>query len=243
MTTINAASIAQRAVRKTRGPRPKDVKRNVERYKADPVAFLREVLHMEPAPYQEDIARQLVTKRRVAVRAPHGVGKTTIAAGLICWAIGTADVDTKIVTTAGAWRQLKFFLWPEIRKWALKGDWSKVGLEMRLDREVFDLWIKTPNALAFGAASDQPSLIEGAHATRIFYFFRRSQSDQRADLGRSRGRVQHGRSVCLRGQHSRRTIGPLLRDTQPRQGLRGLGRAACDYSGRHRSRAHQSRVG
>ena len=39
----------------------------------------------------------------------------------------------------------KFFLWPEIRKWALKGDWAKVGLEMRLDREVFDLWIKTPN--------------------------------------------------------------------------------------------------
>ena len=69
MTTINAASIAQRAVRKTRGPRPKDVKRNIQRYKADPVAFLREVLHMEPAPYREDIARQLVTKRRVAVRA------------------------------------------------------------------------------------------------------------------------------------------------------------------------------
>lgn len=217
MTTMSEARIAERAVRRARGPRRRDVKANIERYKADPVAFMREVLHMEPAPYQEDIARQFVAKRRIAVRAPHGVGKTTTAAALICWAIGTADVDTKIVTTAGAWRQLKFFLWPEIRKWALKGDWSKVGLQMRMDKEIFDLWIKTPNALAFGAASDHPSLIEGAHATRIFYFFRRGQSHQRADLGRGGGRIQHGRSLRVRGQHAGGSIGALLRDSQPRQ--------------------------
>jgi len=243
MTTINAASIAKRTVRKTRGPRPKDVKRNIERYKADPVAFMREVLHMELAPYQEDIARLFVAKHRIAVRALHGVGKTAIAAGLICWAIGTADVDTKIVTTAGAWRQLKFFLWPEIRKWALKGDWSKVGLQMRLDREVFDLWIKTDNALAFGAASDDPSLIEGAHATRIFYFFRRGESHQRADLGCSGGRVQHGRSLRVRGQHTGRIVGPLLRDSQPRQGAGKLGHAARQPDRSYRGRTREPRMG
>ena len=243
MRMSSEADIAQRAYRKTRGPRRADVKRNLKRYKADPVAFVREVLSVEPAPYQEEIMQAFVKHRRVAARAPHGVGKTATAAWLICWAVGIADVDTKVVTTAGAWRQLEYFLWPEVRKWAANADWSKVGLNLRLDKEILSLMIKTPKALAFAAASNQASLIEGAHATRIFYFFRRGESHRCADLGCSGGRIQHGRSLRLRGFDTGRVVRPLLRNPQPQAWLGRLGGYPRQARRRDPRGTYQSGVG
>lgn len=143
----------------------------LRRYRADPVDFATEVLHMHVAPYQADIMRQFVIRRRMAVRAPHGIGKTTVTAALVLWAVATADVDTKVVTTAGAWRQLTFFLWPEIKKWAHRASWDLVGLRMRQGVELLEMSIKTTNCIVVAAASDNAATMEGAHASRIFYFF------------------------------------------------------------------------
>lgn len=140
------------------------------------VAFANDVLGIRLADYQEDIVRHFVTHKRVAVRGPHGLGKTTIAAVCTLWLIAVHDTDVKVATTASAWRQLTLYLWPEIRKWASQADWSKVGLELRRNKELLDMHIKLPNKEAFAVASDNPALIEGAHASVMGYIFDESKA-------------------------------------------------------------------
>ena len=79
--------------------------------------------------------------------------------------------DVKVPATASAWRQLSKFLFPEVKLWAQRVDWSNIGMEMRLGRELLGLSIKLPQKEAFAVASDNPALIEGAHASVIGYIF------------------------------------------------------------------------
>lgn len=133
----------------------------------DPVAFVRDVLHAHPTDYQAEILNNLVTYKREAVRGPHGLGKTTVAAWAVLWFISTFD-DAKVPTTASAWRQLTKFLWPEIHKWAGKA---------HLPWDVLSLSIKRgPSCEAFAVASDNPDLIEGAHADHLLYVFDESKA-------------------------------------------------------------------
>ncbi|MBA3868597.1 MAG: hypothetical protein H0X30_05550 [Anaerolineae bacterium] len=133
------------------------------------VRFVRDVLLAEPAPYQEHILRELVIHKRVCVRGPHGLGKTALAAWVVLWGMYAFDTDVKIPTTASAWRQLTFYLWPEIRQWAKRAQLDK-GMR------ILDLALKMPNKEAFAVASDDPALIEGAHASTLIYVFDESKS-------------------------------------------------------------------
>src|SRR5262249_54614252 len=107
------------------------------RYQDDPVGFVRDVLGAEPADYQAKILRSVLTKRRVCVRSLHGAGKTTTAAWVVLWFTSVFD-ECKVPTTASAWRQLSEFLWPEIHKWALRADWSRIGLNIRRGTELLN---------------------------------------------------------------------------------------------------------
>ena len=142
-----------------------------ERYHDRPDLFVLECFTWKnddgPTRYQIDIMLGLVSKRRMAVRGPHGLGKTALAAWIILWFALTRDGhDWKIPTTASAWRQLTRFLWPEIRKWARKLDWSKVGREKFIEnKESFTLNLRLKTGEAFAVASNDSNLIEGAHAS------------------------------------------------------------------------------
>lgn len=140
------------------------------------VRFVVEILGATPTPYQEEILRAFATHRRVAVRAPHGAGKSCVSSWCICWLMTVFDTDVKVVTTAGAWRQVEKFLWPEVRKWASNAKWEKVGIKIRYGQELLNLSLRLPNKEAFAAVSDQPDLIEGAHATIVGYIFDESKS-------------------------------------------------------------------
>lgn len=115
----------------------------------------------------------LMAHRRVAVRGPHGLGKTCLAAWLVIWGVMTAD-DVKVPTTASAWRQLTKYLWPEIHKWAGRLKWGRNGLPAQgfTRYQLLSLSIKLgATREAFALASDNPANIEGAHARRIVYVF------------------------------------------------------------------------
>lgn len=136
------------------------------------VAFVRDVLGADPTDYQADILRTLVTKRREAIYGPHGLGKTALSSWVVLWAMTCFDDDVKVITTASAWRQLKFFTWPEIRKWAMKADFDKIGVTVRRSKELLELNFKLPGSReAFAVASDNADFIEGAHAKTIVYVF------------------------------------------------------------------------
>ena len=148
------------------------------KYWADPAAFMRECI-LWPNPsrtitdYQAEIAQSILVKKRVSVRGPHGLGKSTLAALLTLWFALTRDGrDWKIITTASAWRQLESYLWPEIHKWIARLDWTRIGRPPLVDgREVLQLSLKLDTGQAFGVASNNHLYIEGAHADHLFYIF------------------------------------------------------------------------
>lgn len=128
------------------------------------VRFVRDVLHAHPTAYQERILRAFVEYHRVAMRAPHGAGKTALAAWVVLWGMYAFDTDVKIPTTASAWRQLQYYLWPEIHKWTRKSSIDPMP-------RVLDLALKDVGKEAFAVTSDTPALIEGAHASILIYVF------------------------------------------------------------------------
>ena len=147
-------------------------------YRDDRVAFAYDCfppLKHTLAPYQAEMLGYFDEgESRVAVRGPHGLGKTLIAALLVHHAVLTSEEDCKVPTTASAWRQLEKYLWPEIKKLAKYIAWSVVGRE-QYDRrtELMTNSIRLNEGIveAFALASDQHELIEGAHASRLVYVF------------------------------------------------------------------------
>ena len=109
----------------------------------------------------------------MSVRGPHGLGKTGMASWVVLWFALTRDGDDwKCVTTASAWRQLNKFLWPEVHKWARRLRWDRIGREPFSERgELLQLNLKLSTGEAFAAASDNPALLEGAHADHLLYLF------------------------------------------------------------------------
>ncbi|HUU41345.1 MAG TPA: hypothetical protein VMW42_10405, partial [Desulfatiglandales bacterium] len=149
-------------------------------YRNDPAAWLHDIpiwnrsRNQVPTNYQTEIMAMIPIKKRVSAKAPHGTGKSALAALSILWFITTRDreEDWKVPTTASAWRQLTKYLWPEIHKWVGKLNYAKIGVPpYRRKREILDQNIKLITGEAFAVASDNHELIEGAHADSIFYVF------------------------------------------------------------------------
>ena len=112
------------------------------------------------------------------MRGPHGLGKTGMASWVVLWFALTRDGDDwKCVTTASAWRQLSKFLWPEIHKWARRLRWDVIGRAPFDERtELLQLNLKLSTGEAFAAASDNPALLQGAHADHLLYLFDESKA-------------------------------------------------------------------
>lgn len=147
-----------------------------DRWRYDPAAWAREVIDWPEdglTPYQEDAVTMLARHRRVAVRGPHGLGKSTTAATVVLWFATTreaAGLDWKIITTASAWRALTTYLWPEIHKWSRRIRWDVLGRSAFSDvSELLTLNLKLVHGAASAVASNRPELIEGAHADSLLY--------------------------------------------------------------------------
>lgn len=153
-----------------------------ERYRSDPVGFVRDCFYWKeghaPTFYQNDILGGFVIHSRQAVRGPHGLGKTALAAWLTHWFALTRDgLDWKVITTASVWRQLTKYLWPEIHKWSRLINWRKVGRRgYNTKYELQTLQLKLSTGAAFAVASDDHTAIEGAHADCLLYIFDESKS-------------------------------------------------------------------
>jgi len=122
--------------------------------------------------YQEEILTELPVRHRVAVRGPHGLGKTCLAAiSLLCFATTFDGEDWKIPTTASAWRQLSEFFWPEVHKWAMRIKWEKVGRTAFNQYELQTMLLKLSTGRAFAMAASDDEMTEGAHADHLLYVF------------------------------------------------------------------------
>jgi hypothetical protein len=150
----------------------------------DPAGFARDCISWPSGTrlegYQADVLDAVVKDGRVSVVSLHGSGKTCAEAMLILWFAVTRDaagIDWKCPVTAGAWRQLERFLWPEIHLWARRLRWDRIGREPFNERnELLTLSLNLMHGSAFAVASNDPSLIEGAHAESLLYVFDEAKS-------------------------------------------------------------------
>jgi hypothetical protein len=151
---------------------------NLERFYSDPVGFACECFKWSVGEglteYQTEVLRVLVEETKVSVRSLHGAGKTGVVAIAVLWFALTRDsagVDWKCPTTAGAWRQLEQYLWPEIHKWAARLKWDVIGRPEFSRQELLRNNLNLQHGSAFAVASDVPAYIEGVHADSVFYVF------------------------------------------------------------------------
>jgi hypothetical protein len=163
-------------------------------YYWDPVGFAEECVVWPEGKYLRDHQREgletLARDKRVSVRSMHSAGKTTFVGLGVLWFGLTRDaagVPWKCPTTAGAWRQLEFYLWPEIHLWAQRLDWDKIGRVPFRRYELQTLNLKLRHGTAFAVASDQPALIEGVHADAVMYVFDESKSIRAATFDAAEG--------------------------------------------------------
>lgn len=150
----------------------------------DPAGFARDCIDWpdgsELTGYQGEILGALAGEHRVAVRSLHGAGKTATAALAVLWFAITRDAageNWKAVTTAGGWRQLERYLWPEIHLWARRIRWDVVRRpQFGARTELLGVTLKLTHGQAFAAASDDPALLEGAHASSLLLILDESKS-------------------------------------------------------------------
>ena len=100
-----------------RGDGPVRFSHAISRYNRAPIAFVREVLLVEPDAWQIEALRLFARGHtRVSIKSGHGVGKSCMAAWVILWFICTR-APYKVAITAPTSSQLFDVLWPEIGKW------------------------------------------------------------------------------------------------------------------------------
>ncbi len=144
----------------------------VEVWAENPVQWVKDCIpDLQLSDYQAAELQAIPKHRRVAVRGPRGSGKTMPAAVVFWWFAVTREllgVDWKIPSTAGSWSQVRKYLWPEIHKWHRKIDWDRTGIPRpRLGVELLAHTLKMPYGEGFGKATNDPDLIEGAHASHM----------------------------------------------------------------------------
>ena len=94
------------------------------------------------------------------MRSCHGVGKTRTAAWAALWFLLT-HFDSRVVTTAPTWRQVKDLLWSEIAKaWGA----SRIPLP---DKPLTTTYHLTPDWFAVGLSTDKPEQFQGYHANDL----------------------------------------------------------------------------
>ena len=77
-----------------------------ESYRNDPVLWAKEVPGVHLWSQQADVARSVAKNKDVVVKAGHGVGKSLLAALLVCWWVDTRYPDCFVASTAPSTAQI-----------------------------------------------------------------------------------------------------------------------------------------
>ncbi len=131
-----------------------------------PELFVRQVLHAEPEPWQEETLKALAQYSRVAVRSGHGVGKTALEAWALLWFLFTRPFP-KVPCTAPTRQQLYDILWAEAAKWMERApvlkpyfEWQKTRI---IQRQHPERWF------AVARTSNKPENLAGFHEEHLLF--------------------------------------------------------------------------
>ncbi len=147
----------------------------IDRCKSDPIFHIEEIQGCETLEaYQKRIIRAIWEHDRTSIRSCHDMGKTFVAARVVL-AFGSTFEDSKIITTAPTFNQVKRLLWSEIRSGFRKSKYPLGGEMLTTEWKMTDDWF----ALGFTSRGDggdsdgqgTASGFQGFHAKHILILF------------------------------------------------------------------------
>jgi hypothetical protein len=138
----------------------------LQSYRADPVFYVEHALGHLTWSKQREILRSVRDNEKTAVRACHGSSKTFTASEIATWFYNTFP-ESKVISTAPVFSQIKKLLWSEINK-------AYQNSRIQLEGECLTTEIKSnedPSHYALGFSTDKPARAEGWHAPAILFIF------------------------------------------------------------------------
>jgi phage terminase large subunit len=140
----------------------------IEKYGNDPVSFVKEVLGIEPDPWQEQVLRWVGDgERRISVRSGHGVGKSSCASWVMVWHLLTR-FPQKAVVTAPTINQLQDALAAECKRWV-----NALPVALSSQIEVLNEQIRMKGApsesfISFRVSrAETPEALAGVHSEHV----------------------------------------------------------------------------
>jgi hypothetical protein len=136
----------------------------------NPKLFVTHVLKATPEDWQAEVLDAIAGgARRIAIRAAHGVGKSTLEAWICIWFLLTRR-PCKIPVTATTQDQLRDVMWAELAKWhQCLPDLLKDQVEMGADR----VWLKAAPSDGFivarTARPERPEALQGFHSDNLLF--------------------------------------------------------------------------
>lgn len=153
-----------------------EFKTGIEAMQRDPALYFEKVLGVTTLEsYQRRLLKEIAFYDRVAVKACHDVGKTWTLARTVLWFMSCFE-NSKVITTAPTYNQVKNILWSEINSAHAKSVVPLGGAinmtEWRLSPEWFALGFTSRNE-AGGNADGQGTLstFQGFHAPHLLVVF------------------------------------------------------------------------
>lgn len=140
------------------------------RWSSTPRLFVSEALRAEPEPWQATVLDDIAAgKKRITVRAGHGVGKTALEAWLVLWFL-LFRRPCKIPITANSQDQLRDVVWAEISLWHRKlPAVLRDMIEVTSERVTIKADPEGAFAVARTARPEKPEALQGFHSDNLFF--------------------------------------------------------------------------
>jgi len=149
-------------------------------WRDSPLLYVRQRFGLEPTDQQAQILEGILPYgAKVSVRSGHGIGKSAVAAYIVCWFLETFDF-AKVPCTAPTAHQLRDILWGELAKCRRKADalsqergdhprfWISKLFKLTQDR-LYDLAAQEWAATARTARKENPEALQGFHADNLLF--------------------------------------------------------------------------
>lgn len=150
-----------------------DAVAGIRRWKADPVAFVREVFGVEPDAWQADVLRAFPTHQRIAMKACKGPGKSCVLAWL-GWNFLATRLHPKVACTSITGDNLADGLWTEFAKWQGKSallkhsfTWTKTRIVANAHPETW--WCSARSWPRSADSQSQADTLAGLHADNMLF--------------------------------------------------------------------------
>lgn len=165
-----------------------------ERYQRDPVEFITGRLGEHLWSKQREILESIRDHRLTAVRSCHGIGKTFTVSRAVAWWVATHPAaDTRVITTAPTFKQVRGVLWQEIRTAHKRGNLPGTVLQLE--------WQRDGKLVAQGIKPDdhEPDAFQGVHAKHLLVVLDEANGVAPAlwKAAVSLATSEHSRIVCI----------------------------------------------